>query len=569
MEISNSQLSCDAVILGSGAAALAASVTAAEQGLSVLVLERDRLIGGTSAISGGAAWIPGTRQAVAGGFEDSAEDVRLYLRSLLGNRYNSDLIETFIRRGPEALAFLEDHSELKYAVRALSPDYYPELPGATDRGRALEVAEYDGRRLGKHFELLRPPPPGMMLFGGMMLSRGDIHHFLNMRHSLASLWHCAKLVARFTRDRLRYSRGTRLVIGNAMIAELLHSALNKGVRFECDVEVLAFLTRNNRVEGVRVRLGGGVETHIAAKGVILATGGIGRHPEVLAERPDTRSDHLSMAAPKSDGALISLAEALGAKVGGGLAGNFYWAPMSQVKHANGELEIFPHIVTDRAKPGIIAVTQAGARFVNEANSYHRFVEAMLEQQRNGTSRFYLIADRKALRTYGLGLARPWPGNNRGLIADEYLIEASTIAALAARIEVAPSALEATIATFNRDALRGGDPQFHRGESSYNRAMGDTTAPNANLAPLTAAPFYAVRIHTGDLGSAKGLVTDSGARVLREDGSALPGLYAAGNDMNSIMAGEYPGPGITLGPALNFGYIAARSLADDMRKVLAP
>ena len=336
------------------------------------------------------------------------------------------------------------------------------------------------------------------------------------------------------------------------------------MRIERDAEVLSFLASNGRVEGVIAQLGDGSEMRIRAKGVILATGGIGRHPDVAGERPDSRNDHLSMAAPKSDGRLLSLAQSLGARMGEGLASNFYWAPMSQVRRAGDAPEIFPHIVTDRAKPGIIAVTEKGDRFVNEANSYHRFVQAMLAEQKNGTTRFWLIADRKAIRSYGLGLARPWPGNNRDLIANGYLITASTLPALAAKIEIDPAALIATISAFNKGAAQGIDPQFHRGESSYNRAMGDAAARYANLAPIGAAPFYAVQIHTGDLGSAKGLATDAGARVLRQDGSVLPGLYAAGNDMNSIMAGEYPGPGITLGPALTFGYVAARSLADDIR-----
>jgi succinate dehydrogenase/fumarate reductase flavoprotein subunit len=186
---------------------------------------------------------------------------------------------------------------------------------------------------------------------------------------------------------------------------------------------------------------------------------------------------------------------------------------------------------------------------------------MLAQQREGAARFYLIADHKALRAYGLGLARPFPGINAALLKSGYLIEAPSVAELATRIGIDPVALEATLKEFNRDAANGQDPQFHKGESSYNKAQGDMSAANACLAPIARAPFYAVRIYTGDLGSTKGLVTDAEARVLGKDGAVIRGLYAVGSDMNSIMSGTYPGPGITLGPGLAFGYVAARSLTD--------
>jgi succinate dehydrogenase/fumarate reductase flavoprotein subunit len=554
----------DVVVLGSGGAALCAAVTAAHADLKVIVLERDTVLGGTSAISGGALWIPGTRQAVSGGFKDSPENARVYLQHVLGDSYRADLIEEFLKRGPEALAFLEDHTDLRYSVRKLSPDYYPELPGATDCGRALEVGEFDGKRLGNYFELLRSPPRGMMGFGGMMVNRMDIYHFLNMRRSLKSFLHLARLAMRFWVDRMQYSRGTRLVIGNAMIAALLRAALDKGIAFHLGVETQRFRTSaDGGVTGVVVRLANGTVVQIQARGgVVLATGGLSRQGDVLKQRPDTREDHLSMAAPKADGTMIYLAEQqLGAQVGGSLQSNFYWAPMSEMKERNGTREVFPHIVTDRAKPGIVAVTEKGLRFVNEANSYHRFVEAMRAEQRRGVSRFYLIADQKALKAYGLGLVRPSPGRHGKFLANGYLVKASSIASLAERLEIDASALQTAIEEFNRDAAAGVGRRFQKGATSYNRAMGDATAKNACLAPLNTPPFYAVRIVTGDLGSARGLMTDTSARVLRTDGSIIPDLYAVGTDMNSVMGGTYPGPGIVLGSGMTFAFVAARTIVE--------
>jgi FAD binding domain len=553
----------DVIILGSGGAALSAAVTSACLGLKVMVLERGPQLGGTSAISGGALWIPQTQQAIAGGFKDSRENARRYLQHVLGDSFRSEIIETFLDRGPEALGFLEYHTDLKYSVRALSPDYYPELPGATDCGRALEVGEYDGRRLGRYFELLRPPPRGMMGFGGMMVNRTDIYHFLNMRKSVRSCLHLARLTARFCQDRLTHSRGTRLVIGNAMIAALLKAALDRGVEFHLEAETRLFVTASDgSVRGILARLRdrGAVEIQARA-GVILATGGLSRRSNVHEDRPDTPDDHLSMAAPYSDGSMIALAERqLSAKVGGSLRSNFYWAPMSQMTDEDGHHEVFPHIVTDRAKPGIIAVTEQGRRFVNEANSYHRFVEAMRAEHRRGVSRFYLIADQKSLNAYGLGLVRPRPGSHARFLFSGYLTRASSVASLAAKLGVDAAALEKTINDFNIDAADGIDRLFGKGNSSYNRAMGDANASNACLAPLQNPPYYAVRIMTGDLGSAKGLFTDANAQVQRTDGSLIPGLYAVGTDMNSAVGGAYPGPGIVLGTGLTFGYVAARAVA---------
>ncbi len=561
----NPTASYDVIILGSGGAALAAAVTAAHAGLSVLILERDSLIGGTSAMSGGAVWIPGSRQALAAGMTKTVENARTYLKNLLGNHYNAEIIETFFSRGPEALAFLEDNSELRYSLRALSPDYYPEVEGATDNGGPLEVLPFDGKRLGPYFNLLRAPTKGMMLFGGLMISRPDIYHLLRMKKSLPSLWYTVKLMLRFGRDRLTYPRGTRLVIGNAMTAQLLKTALDKGVKFQIEAQTKDFLFDQGRVNGVSVQLPGGRMVRLSARhGVILATGGISRKPHVLAERPNTHEDHLTMAAPKSDGSMIALAEKYGAETGHDMVNHFYWAPMSEITHKDGSLEIFPHIVTDRAKPGVIAVNEKGQRFCNEANCYHRFVMAMREQQALGHTRFYLIADAKAVKTYGLGLARPSPGNNAWLVQNGYLIECQSLAALAGRIGVDAKALAATIALHNRDAIAGDDTKFHKGINSYNRSMGDADAPHPNLAPVEAAPFYAVRIHTGDLGSARGLVTDTHARVRKTDGTVIPGLYAAGNDMNSPWAGEYPAAGATLGPGLTFGYVAAKAIAEEVR-----
>jgi succinate dehydrogenase/fumarate reductase flavoprotein subunit len=271
-----------------------------------------------------------------------------------------------------------------------------------------------------------------------------------------------------------------------------------------------------------------------------------------------------MAAPHADGAMITLAERqLGAAVGGTLVENFYWAPMSERINSDGTRETFPHIVTDRAKPGIIAVSDRGERFVDEAGSYHRFVQGMMAARARGASRFYLIADHSAISRYGLGLVRPRPGLHRRFLANGYLIRERSIASLAERLRIDAATLSATVIRFNDDARNGVDGDFQRGSNAYDRSMGDAHAMHPSLAPLGHAPFYAVKIVTGDLGSAKGLVTDADARVIRTDGTVIPGLYAVGTDMNSPMGGTYPGAGIVLGTGVTFGFVAARSIVQKL------
>ncbi|MGJ7550809.1 FAD-dependent oxidoreductase [Pseudomonas alloputida] len=556
------QAGFDLVVLGSGAGGFATAATAARRGLKVLVVEKAERFGGTSAISGGAAWIYGSDQAQAAGAKDSPEAIRTYLRTIIGAGYNPALVDAFIEQGHQALRWLEHNTELRYGLRPHSPDYYPDEPGATESGRALEMVEYDGRHLGSRFKDLKMPPPGMLLFGGMMVNRVDIQHFLNLRRSPASLWHCLKLMARYARDRLRHPRGTRLTTGNALIARLASSAFAHGTELWLRSEAEELIVERDKVTGVVVMREGRRVRVQARAGVVCAMGGFAAGLLAARYRPDAAASHLSMSPPTNDGAALRLGETVAAAQGDGLAANFFWAPVSELRHANGVRERFPHLVTDRAKPGVIAIDPAGRRFVNESNSYHHFVQTMFAK---GIGHCWLICDAEAMNRYGLGLARPKPVDNTALVTAGYLHRAASVAALAEAIGVDPQALQQTLEYFNADARNGIDRAFDKGGNSYNRYMGDPQhQPNPCLAPLTKAPYYAIRLHTGDLGSARGLVTDANANVLNRSGAPIAGLYAVGNDMNSMMNGTYPGPGITLGPALTFGWIAASHIAERLQ-----
>ncbi|HEY1028244.1 MAG TPA: FAD-dependent oxidoreductase [Pseudomonas sp.] len=549
----------DLIVLGSGAAGFAAAATAACRGLKVLIVEKAATFGGTSAISGGAIWLYGTDQARAAGAKDSPEAMRSYLQHVIGNGYDPALVDTFIERGHEALRWLQDNTELSYSLRPHSPDYYPDAPGGTERGRALEIDEYDGNRLGEHFARLRMPPPGMLLFGGMMVNRVDIQHFLSFRRSPASLWHCIKLMSRYALDRLHHPRGTRLTTGNALIARLATSAFAKGVELWLESHAQALIIEDGAVRGARIIRDGRTLEVRSRGGVVCAMGGFAASAMAAEFRPPSHDPHLTMSPPGNVGDALHLGAAANAAAGEGLAANFFWAPVSEAVHANGERERFPHLVTDRAKPGVIAVNQAAQRFVNESNSYHHFVQTMFA---TGNTHCWLICDATAMSRYGMGLARPSPVDNSALVASGYLVQGESIEQLAQAIGLDPLTLRQTLERYNSDAREGLDRAFGKGGNSYNRYMGDPAhRPNPCLAPLERGPFYAIAIHTGDLGSARGLRTDRHANVLDKHGEPIEGLYASGNDMNSIMDGTYPGPGITLGPGLTFGYIAATHVAE--------
>ncbi len=294
---------------------------------------------------------------------------------------------------------------------------------------------------------------------------------------------------------------------------------------------------------------------------MLATGGFSHDPALRARLLPAKAGMFSAAAPDNTGDGIRYGLAAGGELGEGAAGNAFWAPVSCFRRPDGSDGVFPHVLTDRGKPGMIAVNQAGMRFANEAVSYHAFVQAMFRADNSSPSiPAYLVCDRKALWTYGLGAVKPFTLSLSWPLESGYLAQAGSIAALAVRLGIDPDALGNTVARYNHDAAEGQDCAFGRGGDAYQRHVGDADhAPNPCVAPIVTPPFYAVALRPGDLGTSAGLVTDAAARVLGADGAPIRHLYACGNDMNSLMRGAYPGPGITLGPALTFGYLAARDI----------
>jgi len=563
----------DVVVIGAGGAGLSAALFAAIDGARVLLVERTQYVGGTTALSAGTTWIPGTSHAAAVSQGDTIDIAGGFLRRAIGDRTPEAMRRVLLETGPTAVAHVEANSELKYRPFPTHPDYMTELEGSTMRGRAIEALPFDGRKLGSLFALLRPPIPEFTALGGMMVDRNDIFHLLRITQSWASFRYSAKIIGRHVVDRLRYPRGTRLVMGNALIARLLHSlAQRKNVALLVNTTVEQIAADRDGVKTVTLGQGGQRRTITVKGGVILASGGFNRHPRLRATMLPGVDIAWCPGAPGHTGDAHDLALALGAHYGTGALSNSYWAPVSIRTRPDGSKAVFPHFVMDRGKPGMITVNKAGRRFVNESTSYHLFAIAMQRTHPTTSSiPAFLIADADALRKYGMGMVRPGGKGLAPFLADGYLTRADTLAELAAKLGVEANGLQETVARINEYATTGIDPEFQRGTTDYQRHNGDPAwpGPNPNLGPLRQSPFYAVRLYPGDIGAATGLATDTSARVLGAADAPIAGLYACGNDMHSVMGGVYTAPGITIGPGLVFAYIAGRHAAQRAAATASP
>lgn len=551
----------DVVVLGAGAGGMTAACVAAAEGLEVLLIEKTASIGGTTAISGGMVWTPNCDFAEAR--DDSRDRADAYLHATVPTTRGQDMRDAFLDAAPEAIDYLARHTAVQLKPVPTYPDYYPEAEGSTERGRVLEPVPFDARELGAAFALLRPPLPEFTLFGGMMVSRPDIPHFRNVFRSVGSAMRVAGLVSAYLVQRLRYPRGTDLVLGNALVARLLKTLLDRAVPIRRGVDVVRLEMRDGRVAGVVVAGEGGGERLITARrGVILATGGFsndGARRRALLPRG---AEDLTATPGVGTGDGLQFGADAGGGVETGEFGPAYWVPASHYRRADGRHVVFPHTITDRGKPGLIAVTAAGRRFTNEAVSYHEFVRAMLRTETvGGAVSAHLVCDRRFLWKYGLGAIQPMTMRLKPYKTARYLTEAGSIGELAQALDIDADGLSATVERFNGDARTGTDTEFGKGENVYQRHTGDPEVqPNPCLAPIETPPFYSVTVYPADLGTACGLTVNPHAQVLDAGGAPVPGLYACGNDMMSIMQGAYPGPGITIGPALTFGYIAARHAA---------
>lgn len=555
---------CDVLVIGTGAGGLSAAVTAASLGLDVLAVDKEPYYGGTTARSGGWLWIPCSPVARRAGVQDTPEAARRYLQHETGNHFDAARIDAFLHQGPRMVDFMERETEVRFVLGPSFADYHPGAPGGSDGGRSICAAPFDARTLGAEKDRLRPPL-AEITFMGMMIGTGDeLKHFFNVTRSVKSAGVVAKLLARFGRDLVRHGRAMRLTNGNALVGRLAKSAFDRGVPIWTEAPVTDLHMDVGRVTGATVQRDGAPVHVTARRGVVLATGGfpndVVRRRAMFRHAP-TGAEHWSPAPPGNTGDGLRLAEAAGALVEDRYPNAAAWVPVSLVPRRDGTAGPFPHFV-DRSKPGVIAVTRTGRRFCNEADSYHDFIQAMVAATPDAEHCAWFLCDHPTIRRYGLGFAKPFPLPLAPHIRSGYLLHGRTLAELAARAGIDPAGLERAVAAFNGPAARGEDPEFGRGGTSYNRSLGDpAVTPNPCVAPVAAGPFYAVKVVPGDLGTFAGVRGNEHAQVLDVDGAPIPGLYAAGNDLASIMGGNYPGGGITLGPAMTFGFIAAHHMAE--------
>jgi 3-oxosteroid 1-dehydrogenase len=558
----------DLIVVGAGVGGMTAALVAAISGQRTLLIEKSDQVGGTSATSSGTVWIPNNPYQRRAGITNDAEIALKYLDALVQGRAARELREAFITAGPQMLAYLETHTDIRFKPYVHQADYRQDLPGAAAGWRALEPLPFDGRTLGKHFDEVRAPLRELMLFGGMMVTRAEAAQLLNIGRSWRSLLLAVKLGVRYAADRLRYKRGTRLVIGNALVARLYKNLLDRQVQVWLHCTPLRLMITDGQVRGLTL-MQQGTETRVLARnGVILAGGGFPANAEWRERYLPSPVAQYTPAFEGCTGETLQLAQHAGAALGPLGEDNALWFPSSIARRKDGSTAVYPHIVLDRGKPGLIAVNQAGKRFVDEAVSYHEFTRAMYRAHRQVPCiPAMLVCDRRFVRKYGLGMIRPLTLFLRPYVVRGYLHIADSVTELADKIGVDPAGLAETVRTHNEYARTGVDLEFGKGNTIFDRGSGDPThAPNPCLGPIEVPPYCAVAVVPTPLGTSLGLRTNIHGQVLDTHGDPIQGLYACGNDMHSPLGGEYPGAGSQLGVAMTFGYLAAKHAAQSDAEV---
>ena len=564
-------LEYDLVVVGSGAAGLACAITARKRGLDVVVLEKEPVFGGTTALSGGVLWIPlnphGRRQNAA----DTRAAVQTYMLRETGQFYDEAAVNAFLDNGPKMVEFFERETSMQF-VPTLYPDYHPTVEGGVDIGRSILAAPFDIRGLGPDMARLKPPLK-TITFIGMMFnsSNADLKHFFQATKSLTSFLYVARRLATHLKELALYRRGIQVTSGNALAARLAKSALDLGIPILTGHAAKSVWMEGDRAVGVRAATAEGDKPIRARHGVVLACGGFPHDVQRIAKAYPHLArggEHLSPTPTSNTGDGVAMAEAVGGTADIRFTDSAAWMPVSRVDYGGGEVGVFPHLL-DRYKPGVIGVMRNGKRFTNESNSYHDVGAAMIracaEQGQKDTA-MWLVCDKTTLGKYGLGFVKPAPMPIGKFLRNGYLLQGATLAELAKNAGIDAAGLEQTVRDFNGGATKGEDPAYGRGSTSFNRYLADPGhQPNPCVAPVQQGPFYAVKVIMGDLGTFDGIKTSVVGEVLRRDGAPIDGLYAVGNDRASIMGGNYPGAGITHGPNMTFGYVTAQHIADQAGK----
>lgn len=547
----------DLLVVGSGAGGLLSALVGAENHAEVLIVEKEKLWGGTSATSGAGIWIPASDQAAAAGFHDKVDDAFRYVRKLSAKNVPDANIRAYVSNASEMLRWMGSHTPITYCAFPY-PDYHAENPGGSPTGyRTHMPLPVDGRGLGKDVETLRFASPAASLFGYLNWHFDETYMLLFRQKG----WflHLAKSLARYWFDwpfRFKSRKDRRLTLGNALTGGIRLALNERKVPLWLDSPMQDLVIEKGKVVGAVVRHQGRDLRIGARKAVILAAGGFDKNAAMRSEHAPLYQNVLY-----SGGTSGNTGDSIRAGVAAGAdTMNMQSAWAAPVFYVPGE-DRGRLSTIERALPGSIIVSQQGKRYLNEAASYHIVGQQMArrEQEHGDASPSWFVFDHEYRHNYPVGPLLPlmpdWfqRGEVRGILK-----KGKTVEALAADMGVDPVALTATVSRFNRYAAEGSDPDFDRGLATYDKMYGDPrVAPNPCLRPLSKGPFYAMPIYPGDIGTNGGLRTDDKARVVQADGAPIFGLYAIGNNAASAMGESYPGAGVTIGPALTFGYIAAR------------
>lgn len=544
----------DVIVVGAGAAGMTAALAAAHQGLDTLLIEKSEHFGGSTARSGGGVWIPGNYALKAAGEVDpgDADEAKLYLDSIVGDDAPKPRRDAYLDRGPEVLDFLKAKTPIRLTWVPEYADYHPEAPGGRLRGRTVEPIPMDARFLGDELDRLHPPYTKAP--ANLIVTQAD---YRKISLGLRSIRGPLTMMKVFAKRMISLMLGRKMyAMGNALAIGLRKGLIDAGVPVSYNTELADLILENGRVAGVRaLRAGEAVEIR-ATGGVIIGSGGFERSQEMREKYlPSPTSAEWSTGSANNTGGGINAGIAAGAAID--LMDDGWWGPT--IPLPNGPW----FCLAERNLPGSIMVNAAGNRFMNEALPYVEAVHEIYKGEATGVSHVpcWMIIDQRYRNRYlfaGLGPRQPFPGR---WLKEGVIKKAATLDALAEQIEVPAAALTATVERFNGFATTGVDEDFKRGESGYDKYYSDPrVTPNPSLAAIDQAPFYAVKIIPGDLGTKGGLVADERGRVLRPDNSVIGGLYAAGNCSAAVMGHTYAGPGATIGPAMTFGYLAAEDIA---------
>ncbi|MFM1859135.1 MAG: hypothetical protein RL133_635 [Pseudomonadota bacterium] len=559
----------DVVVVGSGAGGMLAALRAHDLGLSVVLVEKADVYGGTSAISGGGIWIPNNRHAKRAGLKDSPEAAKAYVEASVGDSVEAERIAAYLDAASRMADYLDEKTRVKYAVAAQYPDYYPSLPGALSGGRTLDPELFDASVLGDELKRLRPPSPTTLLMGKIAWTARQAHKAMSKSFGWRFMVVWAMLKFRMDkawRKKTGLRRDRYAALGSALVAGLRRSMMDRDIPLWLSSPLERIIEEGGSAVGVEITQNGVLRRIRARKGVILASGGFEQNQSLREQYLPAPTAVRWSATPagQNTGDSLVAAQALGARTA--LMDWAWWCPTIGVPKETSQRGVF----AERAFPGAIVVNGLGRRFANEAEPYLEFGKAMYDDhQRTGkTLPAWVIFDAHFRFHYAMGPIMPGQIMPDRRIPQEWwdqvLWTADSLDALAGKIGVDPAGLRETVDRMNRFAQTGKDLDFDRGGNVYDRYYGDVNVkPNPCLAPIQKGPFYAMRLDGGDIGTKGGLLTNAHAQVINQSGQPIRGLYAIGNCSSSVMGTSYPGAGSTLGPAMTFGMIAADHLSQQV------